>query len=182
MKTKIIAAIFPLALLLSACTHVEPAFNDVGTRSGGCVAGGPDTVAQKFYHLRIQQGASTTLPNTSHLAQLQPYLSKMLYQDLVSLSQNPSKQAVIGDLFSGNVQGPSSASVASASTIPNTDAKNVPLRVALSYQNNGGSAVNWQDEVLMVREGTCWVVDDIRYLNVPAHATSGSLRQVLENQ
>ncbi len=34
----------------------------------------------------------------------------------------------------------------------------------------------------MVREGTCWVVDDIRYLNVPAHATNGSVRQVLENQ
>ncbi len=49
MKTKIIAAIFPFALLLSACTHVEPAFKDVGARSGG-----PDTVAQKFYHLRIQ--------------------------------------------------------------------------------------------------------------------------------
>ncbi|PYB25944.1 lipoprotein, partial [Serratia marcescens] len=25
-------------------------------------------------------------------------------------------------------------------------------------------------------------VDDIRYLNVPAHATNGSVRQVLENQ
>ncbi len=71
--------------------------------------------------------------------------------------------------------------VAGASTIPNTDAKNVPLRVALSYQNNGSSAVNWQDKVLMVREGTCGVVDDIRYLNVLVHATSGGLRQVLEN-
>jgi hypothetical protein len=26
------------------------------------------------------------------------------------------------------------------------------------------------------------VVDDIRYLNVPPHAASGTLRQVLENQ
>ncbi|CAI2058889.1 lipoprotein [Serratia ficaria] len=182
MKTKTIAAVFPLALLLSACTTVEPAFKDIGTRSGSCVEGGPDAVAQKFYDLRIQQGSATSLPDNNRLAQLQPYLSQVLYQDLVSAGQNPAKHQVTGDLFSGNAQGPTSASVASASTIPNTDAKNIPLRVALSYQKDGGSAVNWQDEVLMVREGTCWVVDDVRYLNVPPHAASGSLRQVLENQ
>ncbi|CAI0787959.1 lipoprotein [Serratia proteamaculans] len=182
MKTRTIAAVFPLALLLSACTTVEPAFKDIGTRTGGCVEGGPDTVAQKFYDLRLQQGAGTTLPDSNRLAQLQPYLSKVLYQDLVTANQNPGKHQVTGDLFTGNAQGPTSASVASASTIPNTDAKNIPLRVQLSYQKDGGSAVNWQDEVLMVREGTCWVVDDIRYLNVPPHAASGTLRQVLENQ
>ncbi|CAI0887707.1 lipoprotein [Serratia proteamaculans] len=182
MKTKTIAAVFPLALLLSACTTVEPAFKDIGTRTGGCVEGGPDTVAQKFYDLRLQQGAGTTLPDSNRLAQLQPYLSKVLYQDLVTANQNPGKHQITGDLFTGNAQGPTSATVASASTIPNTDAKNIPLRVQLSYQKDGGSAVNWQDEVLMVREGTCWVVDDIRYLNVPPHAASGTLRQVLENQ
>lgn len=182
MKTRTIAAVFPLALLLSACTTVEPAFKDIGTRTGGCVEGGPDTVAQKFYDLRLQQGAGTTLPDSNRLAQLQPYLSKVLYQDLVTANQNPGKHQVTGELFTGNAQGPTSASVASASTIPNTDAKNIPLRVQLSYQKDGGSAVNWQDEVLMVREGTCWVVDDIRYLNVPPHAASGTLRQVLENQ
>ncbi|MBX9335140.1 DUF3828 domain-containing protein, partial [Serratia marcescens] len=132
------------------------------------------------YDLRIQQGVG--LPDSNRLAQLQPYLSKVLYQDLVSAGQNPGKHRITGDLFSGNAQGPSSASVASASTIPNTDAKNIPLRVDLSYQKDANSSVNWQDEVLMVREGTCWVVDDIRYLNVPAHATNGSVRQVLENQ
>ncbi|MEZ2830116.1 lipoprotein [Serratia liquefaciens] len=182
MKTKTIAAVLPLALLLSACTTVEPAFKDIGSRTGGCVEGGPDTVAQKFYDLRLQQGAATTLPDSNRLAQLQPYLSKVLYQDLVTANQNPGKHQVTGDLFTGNAQGPTSATVASVSTIPNTDAKNIPLRVQLSYQKDGGSAVNWQDEVLMVREGTCWVVDDIRYLNVPPHAASGTLRQVLENQ
>lgn len=182
MKTKTIAAVFPVALLLCACTTVEPAFKDIGSRSGSCVEGGPDRVAQKFYDLHIQQRLSSSLPDSNRLAQLQPYLSKMLYQDLVSAEQNPGKQQVTGDLFSGNALGPTSASVASASTIANTDAKNIPLRVALSYQEGGGSAVNWQDEVLMVREGTCWVIDDVRYLNVPPHAASGSLRQSLENQ
>lgn len=124
MKTKTIAAVLPLALLLSACTTVEPAYKDIGTRSGSCVEGGPDTVAQKFYDLRIQQGAG--LPDSNRLAQLQPYLSKVLYQDLVSAAQNPGKHRITGDLFSGNAQGPGSASVASASTIPNTDAKKHP--------------------------------------------------------
>ncbi|MGQ6165958.1 lipoprotein [Serratia sp. IR-2025] len=166
MKTKTIAAVLPLALLLSACTTVEPAYKDIGTRSGSCVEGGPDTVAQKFYDLRIQQGAG--LPDSNRLAQLQPYLSKVLYQDLVSAGQNPGKHRITGDLFSGNAQGPSSASVASASTIPNTDAKNIPLRVDLSYQKDASSTVNWQDEVLMVREGTCWGFYYMRYLNAPA--------------
>ncbi|MBB1225659.1 lipoprotein, partial [Klebsiella pneumoniae] len=106
MKTKTIAAVLPLALLLSACTTVEPAYKDIGTRSGSCVEGGPDTVAQKFYDLRIQQGAG--LPDSNRLAQLQPYLSKVLYQDLVSTAQNPGKHQITGDLFSGNAQGPSS--------------------------------------------------------------------------
>ncbi|WP_060443403.1 YqhG/Tai3 family protein, partial [Serratia marcescens] len=139
MKTKTIAAVLPLALLLSACTTVEPAYKDIGTRSGSCVEGGPDTVAQKFYDLRIQQGAG--LPDSNRLAQLQPYLSKVLYQDLVSAAQNPGKHRITGDLFSGNAQGPGSASVASASTIPNTDAKNIPLRVDLSYQKDANSTV-----------------------------------------
>lgn len=182
MKTKMLAVVLPLALFLSACTTVDPAFKDVGTRTGACVEGGPDTVAQKFYDLRIQQGPSTALPDTSRLAQLQPYLSKVLYQDLVSAGQHPGKHTLTGDLFSGNAQGPTSARVASASTIPNTDAKNIPLRVQLTHQKDGASAINWQEEVLMVREGTCWVVDDIRFLNIPAHAASGTLRQILENQ
>lgn len=179
MKTKTIAAVLPLALLLSACTTVEPAYKDIGTRSGSCVEGGPDTVAQKFYDLRIQQGAG--LPDSNRLAQLQPYLSKVLYQDLVSAAQNPGKHRITGDLFSGNAQG----QAARPSPAPRpflTPMRKHPAARRLELPKDANSTVNWQDEVLMVREGTCWVVDDIRYLNVPAHATNGSVRQVLENQ
>ncbi|MDI5303709.1 hypothetical protein MJN76_28725, partial [Salmonella enterica subsp. enterica serovar Anatum] len=42
--------------------------------------------------------------------------------------------------------------VASASTIPNRDARNIPLRVALKQGDQ-----SWQDEVLMIHEGSCWV-------------------------
>lgn len=181
MKTKTIATVLPLALALSACTTVEPAYKDIGARSGACIEGGPDSVAQKFYDLRLEQG-STTLPDSNRLAQLEPYLSQPLYQELLGANQKAAPQTGAGALFTGNAEGATSASVASASSIPNTDAKNIPLRVQLSYKKDGdSSAKEWQNEVLMVREGTCWVVDDIRYLNVPQHAASGTLRQVLEH-
>lgn len=180
MKIKTIAAVLPLALLLSACTTVEPAYKDIGTRSGGCIDGGPDSVAQAFYDLRIEQGAAR--PDSARLGELQPYLSQQLYQELLKASRQPGKLPASGDLFLGSAEGPTSAKVASASTIPNTDAKNIPLRVALSYQKAGGNEVNWQNEVLMVREGTCWTVNDIRYLNTPTPVSHATLRQTLEDQ
>lgn len=65
--------------------------------------------------------------------------------------------------------------MASASTIPNRDARNIPLRVELSRDSK-----NWQDEVLMIHEGTCWVVDDVRYVGQVPHVGGGSLTQLLE--
>jgi predicted small secreted protein len=48
-----VLALVPCALVLSACTTVTPAFKDIGTRSGPCIEGGPDDVAQKFYDYRF---------------------------------------------------------------------------------------------------------------------------------
>ncbi len=47
MRYKLFAVLLPCALALSACTTVTPAYKDNGTRSGPCVEGGPDDVAQK---------------------------------------------------------------------------------------------------------------------------------------
>ena len=86
-------------------------------------------------------------------------------------------QTINGDIFTSLREGSTSADVTSASTIPNSDARNIPLRVNLTHQSTGGQSVMWQDEVLMIREGTCWVVDDIRFMGVSAPASS--LRQLL---
>ncbi|KAB8313184.1 lipoprotein [Erwinia endophytica] len=178
MKYQAIAALAPLALLLSACTTVQPAYKDIGTRASPCIDGGPDTVAQQFYDLRINQ-PSQGLPNAQLLAKYRPYLSDKLYQTLLKASSEHNKEVALsqGDLFSSLPAGPSSAKVADASTIPNTDARNIPLRVSLS--RDGSSSVKWQDEVLMVREGTCWAVDDVRYLAPTPHIDGGSLSQRL---
>ncbi len=188
MKKKNIALILPLAILLSACTNtVDPAFKDVSSRTAHCIEGGPDQVAQKFYDLRVQQiGNRSGLPDDNLSAQFRPYLSQGLYDTIQTArkqagtrntTQVNKTQAINGDIFTSMREGSTHADVASASTIPNTDARNIPLRVNLTHQTAGGQTVAWQDEVLMIREGTCWVVDDIRFMGVTAPASS--LRQLL---
>ncbi|RKQ39665.1 lipoprotein [Enterobacter sp. R1(2018)] len=169
-----VLALLPCAMLLTACTTtVNPAFKDIGTRSGPCVDGGPDSVAQQFYDYRIAHKA----PGASGLTGLRPYLSDALAQQLQKASASPNAQNAFmrADIFSSNADGADSAEVASASTIPNTDARNIPLRVRLTKGSQ-----SWLDEVLMVREGQCWAVDDIRYLGNNSHTPSGSLRQAIE--
>ncbi|MGH1473358.1 lipoprotein [Yersinia proxima] len=187
MKKKNIALILPLAILLSACSNtVDPAYKDISSRTTPCIDGGPDTVAQKFYDLRIQQvGNKSGLPDDNLSAQFRPYLSQALYEQIQTARKQVGNrtsavnttQTINGDIFSSLREGNTSADVASASTIPNTDARNIPLRVNLTHQSAGGQSVVWQDEVLMIREGTCWVVDDIRFMGISAPASS--LRQLL---
>lgn len=171
MRYSITALVLPCALLLSACTTVTPAFKDIGSRSGPCVEGGPDAVGQAFYDYRIQH-------RDANLPALRPYLSDDLYQVLTAAERDPHKRALLQkDPFTGTVTLPDSAEVASASTIPNTDARNIPLRVKLQQGSQ-----SWQDEVLMIREGQCWAVDDIRYLSGNSHALTGTLRQSMEQR
>ncbi len=173
-----LAALAPLALLLSACTTVQPAYKDIGSRTGSCIDGGPDSVAQQFYDLRIEQ-PTQGLPDAQQLAKYRPYLSGKLYQTLLAAHSDPKKEVRLtqGDIFSSLAAGPTSASVADSSTIPNTDARNIPLRVNLSRDGSP----SWQDEVLMVREGTCWTLDDVRYVGSSPHLDGGSLSQRLQN-
>lgn len=173
MRSSVLTLIAPCALLLSACTTVTPAYKDIGVRSGPCLAGGPDSVAQQFYDYRIAHPSR----GLSDIANLRPYLSDTLWQQLQAQSRAPQTHSAFlqQDLFTSRNDGIDSASVSSASTIPNTDARNIPLRVTLTKGSQ-----QWQDEVLMVREGQCWSVDDVRYLGAASHAPSGSLRLSLE--
>lgn len=178
MRNNAFALLVPAALLLSACTPVEPVIHDNGPRMAACADGGPDSVAQQFYDLRVSQ-PTQGVPDSSTLAKYRPYLSDRLYQKLLQASQQHARPAAWqqGDLFSSLPQGPDAADVASASTIPNRDARNIPLRVALSRNDK-----RWHDEVLMIHEGTCWAVDDVRYVGDWPHPGGGSLSQLLEEK
>lgn len=176
MNNKAFMLLAPAALLLTACTTVEPVITDNGSRTTPCIEGGPDRVAQQFYDLRVAR-PTQGLPDSQLLAQYRPYLSNTLYRNLMKANARSEKPAEwrSGDLFSSQAQGPTQASVYDASTIPDSDARNIPLRVDLSRDNK-----QWQDEVLMIREGSCWVVDDIRYVAPGPHPGGGSLSQMLE--
>ncbi|HFV0885875.1 TPA: lipoprotein [Escherichia coli] len=171
MRYRSLSLLIPCALLLSACTTVTPAYKDNGLRTGSCVQGGPDSVAQQFYDYRIQH-------RSNDITALRHYLSDKLATLLSDASRNNSHRELLSsDPFSSRTTLPDSAHVASASTIPNRDARNIPLRVDLKQGDQG-----WQDEVLMIQEGQCWVIDDVRYLGGSVHATSGTLRQSIENR
>lgn len=172
MRYSALTLLVPCALVLSACTTpVTPAFKDIGSRSGPCIEGGPDTVAQQFYDYRIQHRGND-------LTALRPYLSDNLAKLLNDASRDPQQNALLSsDPFSSRATLSDSADVASASTIPNTDARNIPLRVKLTQGTQ-----TWQDEVLMIREGQCWAIDDVRYIGGSVHAPAGTLRQSIENR
>ncbi|MEI9881634.1 lipoprotein [Atlantibacter hermannii] len=174
MRLLALTLMMPCALVLSACTtDTTPAFKDIGSRSGPCVEGGPDSVAQKFYDYRIANPSQ----GVTNLSALRPYLSDSLYASLQKSANNSANNSFLrSDIFSSRTVAPTQANVSSASTIPNTDARNIPLRVSL----NQGSQ-QWQDEVLMIREGQCWALDDVRYLGGSVHAPSGTLRQSIED-
>ncbi|MCZ6951919.1 lipoprotein [Escherichia coli] len=170
MRYRSLSLLIPCALLLSACTTVTPAYKDNGPRTGSCVRG-PDSVAQQFYDYHIQH-------RSNDITALRPYLSDKLATLLSDASRdNSHRELLSSDPFSSRTTLPDSAHVASASTIPNRDARNIPLRVDLKQGDRG-----WQDEVLMIQEGQCWVIDDVRYLGGSVHATAGTLRQSIENR
>lgn len=170
MRYSKLTMLIPCALLLSACTTVTPAYKDNGPAPVP-VSGGPDSVAQQFYDYRIQH-------RSNDITALRPYLSDKLATLLSDASRdNSHRELLSSDPFSSRTTLPDSAHVASASTIPNRDARNIPLRVDLKQGDQG-----WQDEVLMIQEGQCWVIDDVRYLGGSVHATAGTLRQSIENR
>ncbi|MER1459736.1 DUF3828 domain-containing protein, partial [Klebsiella pneumoniae] len=106
------------------------------------------------------------------------YLSDKLATLLRDASRdNNHLELLTNDPFSRLTTLPDRAHVARASTIPNRYARNIPLRVDLKQGDQG-----WQDEVLMIQEGQCWVIDDVRYLGGSVHATACTLRQSIENR
>lgn len=94
--------------------------------------GGPDSVAQQFYDYHIQH-------RSNDITALRPYLSDKLATLLSDASRdNSHRELLSSDPFSSRTTLPDSAHVASASTIPNRDARNIPLRVDLKQGDQAG--------------------------------------------
>ncbi len=72
------------------------------------------------------------LHRSNDITALRPYLSDKLATLLSDASRdNNHRELLTNDPFSSRTTLPESARVASASTIPNRDARNIPLRVDL---------------------------------------------------
>ena len=94
MRYSKLTMLIPCALLLSACTTVTPAYKDNGPRTGSCVQGGPDSVAQQFYDYRIQH-------RSNDITALRPYLSDKLATLLSDASRdNSHRELLSSDPFS----------------------------------------------------------------------------------
>ena len=110
MRYNILALVLPCALALSACTTVTPAYKDNGTRSGSCIEGGLDEVAQQFYDYQIQH-------RNNDLTALRPYLSDDLAKLLNDARQDPSRNALLqSNPFSSSSTPADSADVAHVQT------------------------------------------------------------------
>ena len=88
MRYSKLTMLIPCALLLSACTTVTPAYKDNGSRTGSCVQGGPDSVAQQFYDYRIQH-------RSNDITALRPYLSDKLATLLSDASRDNNHRELL---------------------------------------------------------------------------------------
>ncbi len=105
MRYRSLSLLIPCALLLSACTTVTPAYKDNGPRTGSCVQGGPDSVAQQFYDYRIQH-------RSNDIIALRPYLSDKLATLLSDASRdNSHRELLSSDPFSSRTTLPDSATL-----------------------------------------------------------------------
>lgn len=93
MRYRSLSLLIPCALLLSACTTVTPAYKDNGPRTGSCVQGGPDSVAQQFYDYRIQH-------RSNDITALRPYLSDKLATLLSDASRDNSHRELLAAIRS----------------------------------------------------------------------------------
>ncbi|MGU0043890.1 DUF3828 domain-containing protein [Escherichia coli] len=115
---------------------------------------------------------------SNDITALRPSVSDKLATLLSDASRdNNHRELLTNDPFSSRTTLPESARVASASTI-----RIVMREIFLCVWNLKQGDQSWQDEVLMIQEGQCWVIDDVRYLGGSVHATAGTLRQSIENR
>lgn len=172
MRYSKLTMLIPCALLLSACTTVTPAYKDNGPRTGSCIRGGPDSVAQQFYDYRIQH-------RSNDITALRPYLSDKLATLLSDASRDNSHR----ELLSSDPGSPVEPPCQTAPTLPVHLLSLIvmPVTFLCAWISNRVTS-GWQDEVLMIQEGQCWVIDDVRYLGGSVHATAGTLRQSIENR
>ena len=140
-------------------------------------------VVDRFYAAAIV-GHVSGAPTAEQLATLAPYLSDTLRALLVAarkrneadVARAPDEKPLFaeGDLFSSLFEGPNAARVI-ADSARGTD------RVAFVRMTYNGSnpPTAWVDRVVLKRQGTRYVIDDVEYGGQWDFASKGTLRSSL---
>ena len=166
-----IAKFLLVALLLPACAQKA--------------ADSPQAVAERFYDYYLEQHMNNGLPSIEQTRQLGTMLSHGLQdaiaharreQDLFIGEHKGEKPPWIeGDLFSSLFEG---ASAYGIGKVDRTD-DHADVLVTLTFRNPKGRDVQWTDRLVLVRENSAWVVDDLEYGGNWDFANHGSLRRSL---
>jgi hypothetical protein len=159
----------------------------------GCSGAGPDGapscpaselpqgVVCRFYTAYLELRPSG-LPTPEQQAALAPWMSERLERRLDAARQvqalfrasNPGEKPpfVDGCLFASLFEGPTSFEVGDA--VHGGD----QVRVAVRFRY--GTEAHWQDEMVLTREGSAYVIDDIVFTGAGAFNPPGRLSERLE--
>jgi hypothetical protein len=154
----------------------------------GCApkpADSPQSVAERFYDFYIGQKMKNGLPSIEQTRQLTPILSRGL-QDAITkarreqdkfIIENPDEKPpwVEGDLFTSLFEGATSYEVRKV----DETGDHADVLVALRFVDAKGRRSEWTDRLVLVRENTRWVVENIEYGGNWDFANQGNLKDSL---
>ena len=151
-------------------------------QSPACAAAGTPEDAVCGFYTRYLEIRPSGLPTPEQQAALAPWLSQSLEARLDAArrvqvqfrAENPGEKPplVDGCLFASLFEGPTSFTVEGAATAGGVT--RVPVRFRY------GTEAAWQDVVVLVREGSGYVIDDIEFAGAGAFNPPGRLSDVLD--
>ena len=148
---------------------------------------GPAGAAQRFYELYLKLQLSG-VPGAKERGEMRRLLSSELDGLMAKASEAEARYAkktngespplVEGDLFTSLFEGASTFKVGAC----DATGEAASCRVALRYVDPAGKEdeMDWQDRLLLIRQGGAWVVDDIEYGGTWEFGNHGRLKSALQ--
>ena len=160
---------------------------DVSTTTSVEPTGDPGSVVDQFYTAWFESRPDG-LPDATAMERLAPFLSPRLRQLFVSaevaqsefMERQPEEKPPLneGNLFSSLFEGPQEYRVAGVEE--HEGSARVLVGFAYSEPDRPEQKVQWQDAVLLVRDGDAWRIDDIEYLGNWEFKPGARLSEVLQ--
>jgi hypothetical protein len=150
--------------------------------------GDPESVVDQFYAAWFESRPDG-LPDATAMQRLSPFLSPHLRELFVHaeaaqsafMEQQPDEKPPLieGNLFSSLFEGPHEYKVAGMEEHDG----NARVMVDFTYADpqHPDQKVQWQDAVLLVRDGDAWRIDDIEYLGNWEFKPGARLTEVLQD-